>query len=853
MASTEAEVKLYADLPESVRADIDVEKRKVRDFISGQRVNATPTEIEAIQVFARKLVDDYDYPKAYIQTHPQFHVRKRPSDEQKEYPVDIAVFNQDKKTELNLFMIVECKEPSKTTGLRQLKIYMDRSPANVGVWFNGKEHAYIRKVQKADGTLQYLDLPNIPRFKQPIEDIGLFKRKDLKKTRILKAIFKDIRNTLSQKAVGITRDEALAQEVMNLLFCKIFDEVNTGPEEILTFRSGVGESDKTVADRIRKELFVPMKATYEGIFDKSDSINLDDSSINYVVGELQGYCITEAERDVLGNSFEVFIGPALKGAQGQFFTPRNVVRLAVEILDPSPSDLLIDPACGSGGFLVVALEYVWQKLREDCERRGFDQDWIKAKQKEIAGNVIRGIDKDNFLVKVTKAYMAIVGNGHGGIFCENSLERPEKWEAKTQERIKLETFNVLFANPPFGAKIPIRDKEILENFDTGYNWKKKQKGKVWEKTDKVQDQQPPQILFIERCLEFLKVGGKMAIVLPDGVLGGSKIGYIAHFMRRNAKVLALVDLPKETFQPNVSTKTHLVFLEKTEGEATDDYPVFMAIADYIGHDSKGKPILQDINGVREPRTDLLKISSKFKEYKNGRLAADKFDRQGYVVSSKWLENCLVAVRYLPQYINVLQELETLKIDGKIETATIDDIKSREEGLFTGANVSAEEYVNHSPYRYIMTDCVTEAGLNGDSFKYISEKAYNRNKTKILKENDIVINRTGKSGVAAIIPKDIEGTLACGFVFVLRLKEGYDPFYVTAFLNSRLGKYQTERFTFGSVLNHITKDDLETIIVATPKDASIASMISQEERNAVANQEKSRMNLQNIHAYFERIK
>ena len=152
----------------------------ILDFISGEPVKATPEEVEAVQVFARRLVEDYDYLESHIQTRPQHRVRKRPSDEEKTYPVDIAVFRSSKKTEDNLFMVVECKKKNRKDGVEQLKLYMDMSAAEVGVWFNGDEHQYLRKIHHKDGSRTYAPLPNIPRHGQRIEDIGLYARKDLK-------------------------------------------------------------------------------------------------------------------------------------------------------------------------------------------------------------------------------------------------------------------------------------------------------------------------------------------------------------------------------------------------------------------------------------------------------------------------------------------------------------------------------------------------------------------------------------------------------------------------------------------------------------------------------------------------
>src|SRR6266568_7219768 len=181
----------------------------VADYISGVAVKATSEEVEAVQVFSRRLVEDYSYPKSHIQTHPQYRVRKRPSDEAKSYPVDIAVFSGEGRAEDDLFLVVECKQQNRKDGLAQLKLYLDMSPAELGVWFNGDEHVYLHKIHKRSGAREYKELPNIPRHGQRIEDIGLFKRKDLVPPSNLKAVFKDLRNHLAAITTGITRDESM--------------------------------------------------------------------------------------------------------------------------------------------------------------------------------------------------------------------------------------------------------------------------------------------------------------------------------------------------------------------------------------------------------------------------------------------------------------------------------------------------------------------------------------------------------------------------------------------------------------------------------------------------------------------
>jgi len=150
-----------------------------------------------------------------------------------------------------LFMVVECKKKERKAGEHQLRLYMDMSAADVGVWFNGDEHIYLHKVHHKDGKRTYEPLPNIPRKGQRIADIGLYKRKDLKKPSNLKAVFRDLRNHLAGMTTGITRDEALAQGIINILFCKILDERETDPDDIVSFRAGVSESPTEIQKRIK--------------------------------------------------------------------------------------------------------------------------------------------------------------------------------------------------------------------------------------------------------------------------------------------------------------------------------------------------------------------------------------------------------------------------------------------------------------------------------------------------------------------------------------------------------------------------------------------------------------------------
>lgn len=801
----------------------DIEKITIKDFISGIDVEATPEEVDAVQVFAQRLVEDYGYAKTQIQTHPQFGIRRNPSDEARSVPVDISVFHTDQKVENNLYIVVECKRKTRKEGIQQLKRYLEMSPAQVGVWFNGNEHAYLWKTFP-EGKLTYIDLPSIPKNGQRIEDIGWFKRKDLRVPQNLKSVFRDIRYHLAGLTTGISRDESLAREIMNLLFCKIYDEVNTGLDEMLKFRCGVGEDKKDVYSRINDLYENKVKKDFNDVFKATDEITIDQDSLVYIVGELQNYCITEAHRDAIGEAFEVFIGKALKGEEGQFFTPRNVVRLAIEILDPKPNEMVIDPACGSGGFLIVALEHVWNKIVVEAKERTLSDEWVREEQQKVANKCFRGIDKDDFLTKVTKAYMAIVRDGRGGIFTENSLFPLSEWDTNTQRKISLGMFDLLFTNPPFGAKIPIRGEGIIQQFaNLGFKWKHDKKERLWVKTTKLQEQLPPQILFIERCLQLLKEGGRMAIVLPDGILGGDKIGYIPNYIEKTSRILALIDLPVETFSPNVTTKTHLVVLEKKKaGKDYSSYPIFMAVVRKVGHDRKGRTIYHNDGTIWDDIPQIIK------EYKG-----EVSQSLSYILESKWLENSLIAKRYLPEFMDALKRIN----ESPHPKLSLGEIKSR---LCSGANISNTDYTDSKTgVPYILVKNITKEGINCADLKYIKPSSIDKAKNAVVHTGDIVINRTGNSGIAAVVPSDLDNAVACGFVFRISVKKEYDPYYIATFLNSELGSKQTLRLAIGSVLDHITKSDLETVQVLMLPDG-VRENIAKQVKDATQKRTESRM-------------
>lgn len=591
------------------------EEEYIKDYATGKSVHSTPEELEARQVFEKRLINEYGY--SHDQIDINFMIQKGSI---KIGPADIAIFRDNKKIFDNIYLIVETKRMDRNDGIDQLKTYLAPTSAEGGVWFNGRDIEFLRVIRKPPAfTPLFTPWRNIPKKGETWEQIGKHKiMADLKPAPDLKSIFKVIHYHLYTNS-NLPRAERLGAEMTRLIFCKIHDELHNGSD--LQFKAAADETDGSVAKRIWG-IFEKVKGPdYRDVFDSDEKLLLDDASIAYVVNQLQDISLLNTDKDAVGDAFEVFIGPGLRGEKGEFFTPRNVVRMTVQMLDPEPSEKIIDPACGSGGFLIVALEHVWKKT--DRHYAHLTKEKLGSIKAEIASKNFFGIDKEFDLAKVSKAYMAIVGDGRGGIFCTDSLVAPKDWSPAMQEKVRFGSFDVLMTNPPFGAKIPVRSKAILNQYDFGYKWKKDKNTGNWIRSNELIDKQVPQVLFIERCLQILRPGGRMGIVLPDGILGNPTDSHIRAFIKSKAKILAVVDMPQETFMPSVGTKTSVLFLQKKNEDATP-YPVFMGVAESCGHDRRDNVVYKmddqgkhtlDTDGNKIIDDDLPKIADAYKRFR----------------------------------------------------------------------------------------------------------------------------------------------------------------------------------------------------------------------------------------------
>jgi type I restriction enzyme M protein len=604
---------------------IIVQQGKVLDFIDGITQRLETPEEYVRQEIAKSLVREYRYQKADIEVEFIIRVGSRKP------RADLVIFPQGAEhSQEKALIIVECKASTvkaadKKDGVGQLQSYMAASPnVTYGMWTNGIERFCYRRVVK-EGKVTIEEVPDLPEFgrEEDEEDRPRFDQLKPATSDALLFAFRRCHNYIAGNQ-GLQKPQAF-WELLKLIFCKIHDERHSDEVEFYAAaneRHGVNGPLK-VQKRI-ESLFTQVKSDYPTIFKKSESIELKPVVLAYLVTQLQMYSLLESDIDVKGRAYEEIVGSNLRGDRGEFFTPRNICRMAVEMLDPTEKQLILDPACGTGGFLITAMNHVIEKIRAaELAKWGNNlsraEEAVKGRIRKFAENSIVGMDFNPELVKASKMNMVMNNDGAGGLFQANSLEAPPTWDPELVKRNIMGRVDILFTNPPFGSKIPVTDPSILEKYDLGHIWTYDKTSDQWKKTEAVQKSQPPEILFIERCVKFLKPGtGRAAIVLPDGILGSPGLGYVREWILRNARILASIDLHPDTFQPDVSIQTSVLVLQRKSNELIaveaaaskiNDYSVFMAVANHVGHDKRGnKTYVRDRKGneVIEEIEELVK-------------------------------------------------------------------------------------------------------------------------------------------------------------------------------------------------------------------------------------------------------
>lgn len=643
----------------------------------------------------------------------------------------------------------------------------------------------------------------------------------------LPEIFKRIHYHLYTNG-NIPRSERIGADMIRILFCKVYDELHN--QECPKFKIHLNEKELDVSNRIRN-LFEEVKKKFPDVLEEEEKLYLDNKSVFYVVKNLQNYNLLETKRDVISEAFQTFLGPGIRGEKGQFFTPKNVVKMCVEILAPKPEEKIIDPACGSGGFLVEILTHL---------------------NKQKSSNNIFGIDKEIDLSKICKAYMSIVGNGHSNIFCADSLD-VSSWSSKIREKIKDYDFDIVLTNPPFGARISIEDKKILKNYKLGHKWVKTKPDK-WEKTNVI-SKQVPQILFIERCLQLLKPGGRMAIVLPDGIFGNPSERYILQYILQEARILALISLAPETFLPSTHTKTSVLFLEKKNLKATEDYEIFMAIANNIGHDKNGKvkykingegKYIIDKHGNKIIDDDLPIIAKRYRLFKENKL--QHHNHLGFVIKLSDIKDSILIPNYYDPEIE--EKLKNMEKSGRYILTSIGELVEKGVLSIKRGHEVGSKYYGMGNVPFVRTSDIVNWEIKIDPIKCIPEEIYEKYRnSQDIRETDILLVTDGTFliGRTAIVTSLDKKIVIQSHIRRLRClnPQQLHPYLLLYLLNNDIVQQQIKAKTFVQATISTLGNRINEIILPIPKDKNVINRIINEISDIIEMKIRVKQKMDNI--------
>ena len=597
----------------------------IKCAIRNKDVQLKPEELIR-QLYAARLLNQYRYPRERVRfEHPVNFGRERKR-------ADIVILDKDRPD--TPYIIVEVKKPKLKDGKGQLRSYCNATGAPIAVWTNGQ---HISHYHRKDPNY-FEDITDIPNADQTLADIlkERFTLKDL----IIKDKLAAERKSLKDIILEL-EDEVLAnagvdvfEEVFKLIFTKLYDEfksrdnktvidhfvlqkgnrkkaveeINNDDFRVMEFRN-TGQTDFELKTKIQR-LFDDAKNQWPGVFSEGSTFKLSDSHLSVCVSSLQDVKLFNSNLLIVDEAFEYLVSKSAKGEKGQYFTPRHVIDMCVKMLNPKRGEYMIDTASGSCGFPVhTVFKLIGRK---------FTNAEILPEDKE---NVLKvfGIDFDEKTVRIARTLNLIAGDGETNILHLNTLDY-ERWSDRADrdrvwimtygkgfERLialraendqnRLFNFDILMANPPFAGDI--KENRLLHQYTLGF----KGNGKAQTKVGR-------DILFIERNLDFLKPGGRMAIVLPQGRFNNTSDKYVRDFIAERARILAVVGLHTNTFKPHTGTKTSVLFVQKWNNDPNDesylpkveDYPIFFAVSEKGGKDNSGNYVyLQNENG--HPKLD----------------------------------------------------------------------------------------------------------------------------------------------------------------------------------------------------------------------------------------------------------
>lgn len=726
-----------------------------------------------------ELILDYQYPKEKIDI--EVKVERRIPDDR----ADIVVYEDE---ELKCpFLIVETKkdgisDSEFTQAIEQAfgNANSKRAKFAIVVAGNTKTAFNVAGFNSSEREKNVIaDIPvkfgKAPKYKYTkgieLKDLKVVYREDL-----ISALKKS-HSTVWQG--GKLAPTAAFDEVSKLLFCKLKDEKGTKKNEYYKFQVGSHETPDEVANRIQV-IYEQAKADDPKVF--KDKVNLTSEIIYNVVEHLQSLSLSKTDLDTKGVAFEIFMKDFFIGKMGQFFTPRPIVEFCVKMMEPIQSQRVIDPSCGSGGFLLYAMDEVREFAEANYDGLEAFDHWHSFAEKKLFG-----IEINDQIARVCKMNMIIHDDGHTNVIGHDALDNLEKMQ-KINSEFKENSFDLVLSNPPFGASIKAKEVKFMESFTLGKNEGKERKT------------QKSEILFIERCIQLAKKGvGRIAVVVPEGIMTNSSLQYVRNYILDNCELLASISLPESAFSHfGAGIKSSLLFLRrKKDGEKLSDYSIFMAVAKQVGISSTGREEENELYSDKEGS-----IYNQWKLYQKNKKLYNKTDNC-YVINLSEIrkEGPLNATRYIwkPAFKN-----STGKI---IDIADIINEKitpTSEDNEFSNFALIRMDELQNNPVKIENIIYCLGNEIEGS--------------LKIVRPGDILLARLGPSMLnrkIVVVPDILQAVdyiVASPEFIVIRPKDPKDSYYIAGILRTDLMlKYMYSKTRGGTPSRYrLNEDDFKEL-------------------------------------------
>ncbi len=624
-----------------------------------------------------------------------------------------------------------------------------------------------------------------------------------------KNAFRNIRNYLAGQLIGATRDDALLDEVIKCLFCKLL--IERGEAE-----SVYGLTDSFALAKHIRNIFIKVRSEFTEIYSIDSEILLDPASLLYVMSELN-FSIMDADSDPIGDAFEIFVGSESKGNSGQFFTPRSVTKLLVDAIDPQPEESVLDPACGSGGFLASVCSH------------------LQANGSNLENSVknLYGIDKDTYLSQLAKVHISLLSGGHPTIINGDSISL-SNGSSNIRSCLPKEGVDVILTNPPFGVNIVSASPDLMMSFELSKKWALDKRTGEFRPSNKIQSKVPPQVLFVERCLSLLKPGGRLGMVLPESVLSNKSYRHVVEYLLERADIHAVIGMPEALFKTSgkggTHTKTCLLIATKKDTKKISNSPIFMAEAKWCGQDSRARII---------PHNDLPLIAGNYKLYKNKK--PYPVSNLGFFINKKDISNGVLCPRYYdPQADEEINSLSNSHLLVKLGDIVNDGTLT----INTGDEIGKLAYGTGS-IPFIRTSDISNWEIKSDPKHGVSMDLYQQFKLKQdVKSGDILMVKDGTYliGTCAIVSEVDEEMIYQSHLYKIRVNKniyGLDSYLLLAILSSTAVQKQIRSKQFTQDIIDSLGERIKELILPIPKDQASRERISGLVRTSVTKRLEAR--------------